>query len=349
MSPKRSIQLYPEDAHELTTFKSILVACTTFHFYYTALHLHEEVEYIWSNKWTFGKAMYLLSRYLGAFFLICSVIGVHSYAWNDPVNLRSYPVVNNVVETCLNGNLFSGVGPMIILVAEMILMMRVYALYGRSKKLLVFFAVLTTILFTFDMMQFFYSFFTIEENDCDASGGCIESPFVKVRDELACMKSLPMAAFGWAITSFVELLLCLLVVFKAGNWERIRCMMHKSNSQPSPTRDVTTAMARDSVAYFAIIFTVCSVGTVIAFTVQFRINDITSFIYHELNAYETIVITLVTILAPNLILNLRMAYYGPPEDGSTYLSWNVQVPTLSTTDRGLEDLYARDDLETFVD
>ncbi|OCB90231.1 hypothetical protein A7U60_g2603 [Sanghuangporus baumii] len=142
-----------EEAHEVTTFKSVIVACATFHFYYTALHFDEEVEYIWvylpiayspyrnteyaslqSKKWTVGKGMYLLTRYLGTFYLMyvyiksqvslfkrrsdrCAIMGALTYAWNDSDD-QFDGIVNNPFETCLYGNLFTGLGPMIILVAE---------------------------------------------------------------------------------------------------------------------------------------------------------------------------------------------------------------------------------------
>ncbi|KAL5525343.1 hypothetical protein ACEPAF_9213 [Sanghuangporus sanghuang] len=106
-----------KEAREITTFKPIIVACATFHFYYTALHFDEEVEYIWSKKWTVGKGMYLLARHLGTFYLICAIMGVLTYAWNDSDD-QFNGIVNNPFETCLYGNLFTGLGPMIILVAE---------------------------------------------------------------------------------------------------------------------------------------------------------------------------------------------------------------------------------------
>ncbi|KAL5525342.1 hypothetical protein ACEPAF_9212 [Sanghuangporus sanghuang] len=108
-------------------------------------------------------------------------------------------------------------------------------------------------------------------------------------------------------------------------------------------------MAKDSLAYFAIIFTVCLIGATLVFVVEHHINAVTLFIGNQMNAYETIVITMMTILSPKLVLNLRAAYYGPPEDVATQLAWNAQVSTSATTNRGLEDFCVREELESFVD
>ncbi|KAL5520282.1 hypothetical protein ACEPAG_9495 [Sanghuangporus baumii] len=333
------ISYYTEEAHEITAFKSMIVACATFHFYYTVLHFDEEVEYIWSKKWTIGKAVYLQARYLGTFYLICAVMGVHTFTWND--------TDDGVYVRGLYGNLSNGFGPMIILIAEVILMMRVYALYGRNKGLLIFFIFLTIILLAFNILQLLDIFFRIEESLC-IGGFCLTKlSSYHVRD--ACMVSTPISGIGWAVTSFVELLLFLLVVLKAGCRERIRSMMRMSNSQPSRQHDVTTSMARDSISYFAIIFTICLIGATFTFAAEHHSNTIILFIYRELNAYETIVITMITILAPKLILNLRAAYYGPPEDITTQLTWNAQMSTSSTTNRGLETFCVREELESFVD
>lgn len=44
-----------------------------------------------------------------------------------------------------------------------------------------------------------------------------------------------------------------------------------------------------------------------------------------LNAYQAVVITVMTILAPKLLVNLRAEYYGPIETltESYQLPWNV--------------------------
>lgn len=52
-----------------------------------------------------------------------------------------------------------------------------------------------------------------------------------------------------------------------------------------------------------------------------------NLIFSESNALQVIVITIMTILAPRLILNLRAVYYGQMDAGSEELevSWNLGV------------------------
>ncbi|KAL5482476.1 hypothetical protein ACEPAI_9070 [Sanghuangporus weigelae] len=144
------------EVHCQTVLKVTIVACTTFHLYYTALHFDEEVEYIWSKKWTMGKAMYLSTRYLGSLFSICCTVAFIDFRWEDTLNLIAIfgGVLNNgFFATCFHGELFAGPGPMIILLAEVILQMRVYALHGRNKKMLIFFILLNMALFGFNILQ----------------------------------------------------------------------------------------------------------------------------------------------------------------------------------------------------
>ena len=44
----------------------------------------------------------------------------------------------------------------------------------------------------------------------------------------------------------------------------------------------------------------------------------------ESNAYQTIVITVMTILAPKMFINLRAEYYGPVGIITTELSWDAR-------------------------
>ncbi|EJD04615.1 uncharacterized protein FOMMEDRAFT_155767 [Fomitiporia mediterranea MF3/22] len=48
------------------------------------------------------------------------------------------------------------------------------------------------------------------------------------------------------------------------------------------------------------------------------------------NAYQTIVITIITILAPKMLINLRAEYYGPVGIIATQLSWDAQGAEYST-------------------
>ncbi|OCB92224.1 hypothetical protein A7U60_g375 [Sanghuangporus baumii] len=247
------------------------------------------------------------------------------------------PNINDFFATCFRNELFAGFGPMIILIAEVILQMRVYALYGTNKKLFVVFVLISMALFGFNILQMSTLFCeSIYSNECD-SGGCFlkrdhyRRAFIPPFDDqpFVCIDALPISGIGWAVTSFVELLLFLLVTFKAQVGKVHRNVLHGPGIF-SDTNDIATAMARDSVAYFAAIFTACLAGTILVFTSERNVfGRFSEFFNFIRNAYEIIVITIMTILAPKLILDLRARYYGTEEVKSTQLSWNFEAPVHS--------------------
>lgn len=52
---------------------------------------------------------------------------------------------------------------------------------------------------------------------------------------------------------------------------------------------------------------------------------ITLFLQNQLNTYQTIAITIMTILAPGLLLNIRKGYYSYNDHANvTELSWNAE-------------------------
>ncbi|KAL5498437.1 hypothetical protein ACEPAH_2579 [Sanghuangporus vaninii] len=336
-----------------------------------ALNLDDEVKYIWLKKWTTGKVLCLLTRYLGLTFLICSSAGVHGYAWDDHryiffeaglyctgLRLKIHyiqkaPNINDFFAICFRNELFAGFGPMIILIAEIIFQMCVYALYGTNKKLLVVFVLISVTLFGFNILQMSTLFCeSIYSNEYD-NGGCFlkrdhyRRAFIPAFDDqpFVCIDALPISGIGWAVTSFAELLLFLLVIFKAQVGKVHKNVLHGPGIF-SDTNDIATDMARDSVAYFAAIFTDCLANSPIvlllfpeysAYLPKFgRFSEFFNFIR---NAYEIIFITIMTVLAPKLILDLRSRYYGTEEVKSTQLSWNFEAPVHSTICRDSETEY----------
>lgn len=59
----------------------------------------------------------------------------------------------------------------------------------------------------------------------------------------------------------------------------------------------------------------------------FKPSQTTLFLHHQLNAYQTIAITIMSTLAPKLLINIRREYYGADYDANeTELSWNAERP-----------------------
>ncbi|KAJ7206053.1 hypothetical protein GGX14DRAFT_134085 [Mycena pura] len=101
------------------------VACLTLLTYDTVLTFGREEKHIWKSKWSFIKLLYLWTRY-GTFF--DTAIAVQKRVGNMG---PSYCRIATDFDTTFAG---FGIG-----ITEIILMIRTYAQYNRSKKLLGFF------------------------------------------------------------------------------------------------------------------------------------------------------------------------------------------------------------------
>ncbi|EJD05194.1 uncharacterized protein FOMMEDRAFT_154409 [Fomitiporia mediterranea MF3/22] len=76
------------------------------------------------------------------------------------------------------------------------------------------------------------------------------------------------------------------------------------------------------------IFSVCLLGAILVFIAERAVGaHALSFAFHFFgpNAYHTIVITVMTTLAPKMLINLRAEYYGPVGIIATELSWDAQT------------------------
>ncbi|KAJ7252329.1 hypothetical protein C8J57DRAFT_1351591, partial [Mycena rebaudengoi] len=105
------------------------LACLTLLVYDTILNIGLEYHHIWQKKWSLIKCLYLLSRY--GTFLTTNIVVLE---WLD-MNMDS----SSCKALSKFDAIFSGLG---MGITEIILMVRTYALYGRSKKVLGFFVVL---------------------------------------------------------------------------------------------------------------------------------------------------------------------------------------------------------------
>ncbi|KAI5117673.1 hypothetical protein M0805_002071 [Coniferiporia weirii] len=334
-----------------------IVSCVTGFFYYCTLRkrsgryydtskgnlntFFEQKEYIWSKKWTAGKAMYLLTRYSGAAFMIFVNASIFKLGWNDvrPIVGLASDATPSTQWLCLRGYLYVGPGTFIILLAEIILQMRVYALYGRQKKVLILLILLTVISLVVAVLQPLGIANDALSLIC-VFGGCKTSRFIVLGSGASASYyctdlSSRLTAIGWFVTSMVELILFIMVLMKTRHEKRNHGTLQTSSTlrggERSHSQDIITAMARDSTSYFAIIFTICLAGTCLSFVTEIR-NDFESDIYFLidslLNAYQTFAVATMTILAPNLLIRLRMECYGHADTKTnsaalTPMAWNV--------------------------
>ncbi|KAJ6562802.1 hypothetical protein DFH09DRAFT_1159659 [Mycena vulgaris] len=107
---------------DLQVVSYVKAAFLTLLVYDTLLQLNEEYLHIWKARWTLIKCLYIWTRYTT--FISCMISLVQPSACNRVTTFTT---------------IFAGFG---IGVTELILMVRTYTLYERSKKLLAFFFVM---------------------------------------------------------------------------------------------------------------------------------------------------------------------------------------------------------------
>ena len=63
--------------------------------------------------------------------------------------------------------------------------------------------------------------------------------------------------------------------------------------------------------------------------------SVLQFLPCQKNSYEVFAITIMTILAPKLIINLRAEYYSQSDDGTLQLIWNADAPESFSSSGGV--------------
>ncbi|KAJ7873308.1 hypothetical protein B0H14DRAFT_144357 [Mycena olivaceomarginata] len=114
---------------DLQVVSYVKAAFLTLLAYDTILHIGQEYRYVWKSRWSVVKILYLWTRYSTFIDTILAV--------QERVDFSRDASSCSRIMTFTT--IFAGFG---IGVAEIILMIRTYALYERSKKLLVFFTVI---------------------------------------------------------------------------------------------------------------------------------------------------------------------------------------------------------------
>ncbi|KAF5342606.1 hypothetical protein D9611_001401 [Ephemerocybe angulata] len=201
--------------------------------------LEEEVRYIWPQKRSLGKLSYLFIRYYTILLLLFDVVQIHSFAIPG--------VTSNAVCVAMDPTVRI-VGAISLWSIEIIMQVRVYALYGCSRKIAIFNAVvfaLSIIAFlvllvhnTMARAQMIASAIKLPLPGCPAING----------------------GLGWALwlpaTGF-ELLLFAFAVYKS-----IRSLTFKAKLQEKWT--LMGVLIGDNILYFVGITSVLLFNTVMA-------------------------------------------------------------------------------------
>ncbi|KAH7905250.1 hypothetical protein BJ138DRAFT_1165126 [Hygrophoropsis aurantiaca] len=106
----------------------VLVAAGALVAYDKVLTFSQEFDYMWNRRWTFPTALYLVARYSGDLLVIGTT------ALNTRINWTYSGYVNMSLAIGWAENIF-------LLAMQAILVIRVYALFNQSRKVLIFLAI----------------------------------------------------------------------------------------------------------------------------------------------------------------------------------------------------------------
>ncbi|KAH7905634.1 hypothetical protein BJ138DRAFT_1183541 [Hygrophoropsis aurantiaca] len=114
--------------------------------YDQVLTLSQEVDLIWNRNWSFMTVLYLIARYSGNLSMVGLAVWDMCISWTSSVDVNITLAVN------WGENIF-------LLTMQAILVIRVYALFNRSRKVLIFLATLYVLqaTTTFVMTSLYYN------------------------------------------------------------------------------------------------------------------------------------------------------------------------------------------------
>ncbi|GJE92391.1 hypothetical protein PsYK624_085450 [Phanerochaete sordida] len=230
--------------------------------------LDQEVELIWKSGWSVGKTLFLLNRYYTLFTVIFNNYGAitcrapekldsqtirqYSSATSSLINASASfsACVPSAFRRCVSWFRWQGVSGIIAFtLSELILQLRLYALYGLNKKVMalmgsVFVATLvtSTVIMGLALARIEVSTLTLF-----SLSFCVPLNLAQITYFYAF----------WIPVMLCESLLCGLVILKAATgWKR------KANLLDSG-REIIAVLIRDSVIYFLVLFVVYLTNTII--------------------------------------------------------------------------------------
>ncbi|KAI5116513.1 hypothetical protein M0805_001868 [Coniferiporia weirii] len=226
--------------------------------------IDQEIEYIWKARWSFGKIVFIINRYLNLIVKTC-------VAWLDLQTFETY---------------------FIFLLTDIILQMRVYALYDKSKKILLLMLVPFVLIFiksSYDLIV--YAIYT----------QATATPLPGIPNFCEPLPNKYGKSYiYWAQLLGFETLLVVLVCAKA-----YKSYKAESEDPWGSGTSLADILIRDSVIYFFAIFAAFAANLVISPIDKGNLQEIPSGFANAVSG----------IMSQRLILNMRESYYSTCEPG----------------------------------
>ncbi|KAJ8094584.1 hypothetical protein PM082_010590 [Marasmius tenuissimus] len=236
------------------------------------LKLEEEVEYIWCSRWSVPKSLYIFARYYGFLFTTLEFAAIPTSVLAPqfasrvvrlpPASSKKNPHLVSLID---DYNLscraylpfYPAAGPIVFTTTvNIILIMRLHALYGRKKKVLAF---LTFVL----IVEFAFELYISTAIAVAMSRGAIEAPPGINLPGCLSVKPTGLELFAWvpcliAATLFFSMTIReLFVSLRTANTDLMRARTLSQTLSP-----LVVTFYQDGAIYFSLITTIVLIGTV---------------------------------------------------------------------------------------
>ncbi|KII91149.1 hypothetical protein PLICRDRAFT_496837 [Plicaturopsis crispa FD-325 SS-3] len=259
--------------------------------------IDEEVELIWRKPWSVSTILYLIVRYCGdTTFIVGSAVFLSN---GLPASV------------CYRYFLFqSWVSTPVVWTMQLVMQMRVFALYGRSKKI----AALTGLLFAGEMVVNVWMLARIYSKQHGVTAITLPYPSVAI----CSMINIPSFFGFW----YLPMICFETVLFALALWVGIR---HVQDMRKWTFSGILRVILRDSLFYFAAVLTAYTVSMALWLTMGAIFIQIT----------EGFAMSASVIMGSRLVLNMRGAFWTPPRGVSALTDvseLNAVVPYPSESD-----------------
>ncbi|KAJ4485272.1 hypothetical protein J3R30DRAFT_1335372 [Lentinula aciculospora] len=209
---------------DIDTIRCVNLAASIVILYDHLLTLDDEFRYIWKKSWSLGKALFIINRY----YSLIATAGINNYALFDLTEAVSFRFFY-----------WEGWGGLITcMIAEIILQMRLYALYSLNKKIL-----------TVMIISFILSL----AGAAVVVGFVLNDGAVQLdSDTLFCVPTLPTYSYSfWIPRLAFETVLCILALIRGFQLrDEDTIDMDWSGSR------LMKIMIKDSIGYYIIMFVI---------------------------------------------------------------------------------------------
>ncbi|KAG2042701.1 hypothetical protein BDR03DRAFT_571619 [Suillus americanus] len=256
------------------------VAASVGMIYDWALTFGQEFELVWKQRWSLMTVLYLSARYLGISYAVITILfSVPTIPVTDAVSLIMYLVLNwtNVVVTAILG---------------VIMVTRLYAMYQRSRNVLIFLIIAFLAVNIFDVAIFATTMWHISSEELILSGN-YQCTAGSEGDAVL------LVSVAWIITTVWEVLaLCLAVWVAVKHFRELR-----RHSAGGIIGDSFMVLIKSHAVYFASLVAVSCFNLGALSPTISNISSLETQIY--IGSSQIFVVVQSFVLGPRLILSVR--------------------------------------------